>query len=91
MVIKPIKTESDYERALRRIEVLWDSTKASAESDELDVLATLIEAYEREHYPSSSRYRLLSGYFRSLLRRITPQTPHPRQKLGSAKATLFDS
>lgn len=51
MVIKPIKTESDYERALRRVEALWDSPKASAESDELDVLATLIEAYEREHYP----------------------------------------
>lgn len=51
MAIKPIKTESDYERALRRVEVLWDSPKGSAESDELDVLTTLIEAYERDHYP----------------------------------------
>jgi HTH-type transcriptional regulator/antitoxin HigA len=51
MAIKPIKTESDYERALRRVETLWDSPKGSAESDELDVLATLIEAYERDHYP----------------------------------------
>jgi HTH-type transcriptional regulator/antitoxin HigA len=51
MDIKPIRSESDYERALRRVEELWDSPKGSAESDELDILATLIEAYEQEHYP----------------------------------------
>ena len=51
MAIKPIRSEVDYERALRRVEALWDSREGSAESDELDVLATLIEAYEREHYP----------------------------------------
>jgi HTH-type transcriptional regulator / antitoxin HigA len=51
MDIKPIRTEADYERALRRVEKLWDSPKGSAGSDELDILATLIEAYEREHYP----------------------------------------
>jgi HTH-type transcriptional regulator / antitoxin HigA len=51
MEIRPIKEEADYERALRRVEELWDSPKGSTQSDELDVLATLIEAYEREHYP----------------------------------------
>src|SRR5271169_2067197 len=51
MDIKPIRGEADYERALRRVEELWNSPEGSAESDELDVLATLIEAYEREHYP----------------------------------------
>jgi HTH-type transcriptional regulator / antitoxin HigA len=51
MDIKPIRTESDYDRALRRVETLWDSPKGSAGSDELDILATLIEAYERQHYP----------------------------------------
>jgi HTH-type transcriptional regulator/antitoxin HigA len=51
MAIKPIRSEADYESALRRVEALWDSREGSAESDELDVLATLIEAYEREHYP----------------------------------------
>jgi HTH-type transcriptional regulator / antitoxin HigA len=51
MAIKPIRSEVDHERALRRVEALWDSREGSAESDELDVLATLIEAYEREHYP----------------------------------------
>jgi len=51
MNIKPIKNERDYEQALRRVKSLWKSPEGSAESDELDVLATLIEAYEREHFP----------------------------------------
>lgn len=51
MDIKPIRGAVDYERALRRVEELWASPEDSAESDELDVLATLIEAYERQHYP----------------------------------------
>lgn len=51
MDIRPIRGEADYERALQRVEELWDSVEGSAESDELDILATLIEAYEREHYP----------------------------------------
>jgi HTH-type transcriptional regulator / antitoxin HigA len=51
MEIKPIKEEVDYERALRRVEQLWASPKGSPESDELDVVVTLIDAYEKEHYP----------------------------------------
>ncbi|MGB8540609.1 MAG: transcriptional regulator [Candidatus Acidiferrales bacterium] len=51
MDIKRIRSEADYDRALRRVERLWDSPKNSARSDELDILATLIEAYERQHYP----------------------------------------
>jgi HTH-type transcriptional regulator/antitoxin HigA len=51
MNIKPIKNQRDYERALRRVESLWKSPEGSPEGDELDVLATLLEAYEREHYP----------------------------------------
>src|SRR5215471_15481503 len=51
MDIKPIRDERDYRRALRRVEELWDSPEGSAESDELDVVTTLIEAYERVHYP----------------------------------------
>jgi HTH-type transcriptional regulator/antitoxin HigA len=51
MDIKPIRGEAGYEQALRRVEELWDSPEGSPESDELDILTTLIEAYEREHYP----------------------------------------
>jgi HTH-type transcriptional regulator / antitoxin HigA len=51
MDIKPIRGEADYEWALRRVEELWNASEGSTESDELDILATLIETYEREHYP----------------------------------------
>lgn len=51
MEIRPIRNDADHEAALHRIEELWGAPPDSAESDELDVLATLTEAYEREHYP----------------------------------------
>jgi HTH-type transcriptional regulator/antitoxin HigA len=51
MVIKPIKTESDYAKALRRIEAVWGAAPGTSEGDELEVLVTLAEAYERQHYP----------------------------------------
>ena len=51
MEIRPIRDETDYDCALRRVQQLWDSPKGSPDGDELDVLVTLIEAYEREHYP----------------------------------------
>ncbi len=50
MKIKPIRNRQGYEVALRRVQFLWDFKDGSPEFDELDVLATLIEAYEREHY-----------------------------------------
>ena len=51
MEIKPIRTEADYEAALRRIEALWGAAQGTPEGDNLDVLATLVESYESEHYP----------------------------------------
>lgn len=51
MNIKPIKTRTDHKEALRRIEVLWDAEPETPEGEELDVLATLIAAYEETHYP----------------------------------------
>jgi HTH-type transcriptional regulator/antitoxin HigA len=49
--IRPIKTEADYDVALARAAELMDAGEGTPEADELDVLATLIEAYEDEHYP----------------------------------------
>ena len=51
MEIKPIKTEADYEAAMKEIEQLWGASYGSPEGDKLDVLVTLIEAYEEKHYP----------------------------------------
>ena len=49
--IKPIRSRRDYEAALSEIERLWGWKAGTPEGDRLDVLATLIEAYEVEHYP----------------------------------------
>ncbi len=51
MDIKPIRSEADYETALKTIDRLWDAAKGSPEADQLDVLVTLVEAYEEKHYP----------------------------------------
>jgi HTH-type transcriptional regulator / antitoxin HigA len=49
--IRPIRSEEDYEAALAEIEVLWGAEEGTPEGDRLDVLATLVDAYETEHYP----------------------------------------
>lgn len=51
MTVKPIKTETDYEKALERIDMLMDAEPGSERADELDVLVTLVEMYEHKHYP----------------------------------------
>ena len=54
MEIRPIRTEADYEAALTEIERLFDAKPNTPESDRLDVLTTLVEAYEMRHYPISA-------------------------------------
>lgn len=51
MDVRPIRTEDDYDAALARIEEIWDAEAGTPESDELDVLSVLVEAYEEEHHP----------------------------------------
>jgi HTH-type transcriptional regulator/antitoxin HigA len=49
--VKPIRSDADYEAALKEIERLWGAKLGSRDGDRLDVLATLIDAYEAEHFP----------------------------------------
>ncbi len=51
MKIKPIKTEKDYDKALERLEVIFDAEPNSKEGDEAEILSLLIENYENQHYP----------------------------------------
>jgi HTH-type transcriptional regulator/antitoxin HigA len=51
MPIRPIRNEKTYREALSRIETLMDSGAGTPDGDELEVLATLVEAYERQAYP----------------------------------------
>jgi HTH-type transcriptional regulator/antitoxin HigA len=51
MSIKPIKTKADYRAALKAIESLMSAKHNTPKGDRLDVLVTLVEAYERRHFP----------------------------------------
>ena len=51
MEIKPIKTKKDYRAALKEVESLMSAKIDTAEGDRLDILVTLVEAYERTHFP----------------------------------------
>ena len=51
MEIKPIKTDADYRAALKEIETLMMAETGSPQGEKLDVLVTLVEAYEQKHYP----------------------------------------
>ena len=51
MQVKPIRNKEDYSEALQRIEKLWGAAPSTAEGELLDVLITLVEAYEREQFP----------------------------------------
>ncbi len=49
--MKPIRTENNYEQALKRIEQLWEAEVGTPECDELEVLSMLVERYEEEKHP----------------------------------------
>lgn len=51
MNIRPVETEADYRETLREIETLMSADAGTEAGDRLDVLATLVEAYERTHVP----------------------------------------
>ena len=50
MDIRPIRTGTDHKHALVRIEELWDAAEGTPEYDELEILATLVHAYEEQHH-----------------------------------------
>src|SRR5690606_30306469 len=51
MKIKPIKSEHDYEKALERLEMIFDSPENTNKGDQADILSMLIDNYENQYYP----------------------------------------
>ena len=51
MKSEPIKTEHDYENALKRLKAIFDSKAGTKDGDELEIVGMLIERYENEHFP----------------------------------------
>lgn len=51
MELKPIRTENDYQLALKRLEQIFDASIGTPESDEADILGLMVDEYEKKHYP----------------------------------------
>src|SRR3970040_189216 len=73
MEIKPIKTKADYRAALKEIEALMSARAGSPEGERLDVLVTLVEAYEKKHYRFDLPDPVEAIKFRMEQKRMTPK------------------
>ncbi|MEO0849056.1 MAG: transcriptional regulator [Cyanobacteria bacterium J06648_1] len=73
MKLQPIKTESDYQDALVEIEKLFDVEPNSSECDRLDILTTLVEAYEQQHYPIEAPDAISAILYHLEARGLSPQ------------------
>ena len=51
MEIKPIRNKIDYEKALERLEIIFDAKRGTDEGDELEILSILIDNYENQNFP----------------------------------------
>lgn len=54
MDIRPIRTDEEHRAALAEIEALWGAAEGTPEGDRLDVLATLVDAYEERRWPTDA-------------------------------------
>jgi HTH-type transcriptional regulator / antitoxin HigA len=77
MDIKPIKTKADYQAVLKEIEGLMAAKANTPEGDRLDVLVTLVEAYERKHFPMDLPDAVEAIKFRLEQQGLTPKALEP--------------
>ena len=77
MDIKPIRTKADYRAALKAVESLMGAKARSPEGDRLDVLVTLIEGYERQHFPMDLPDAVVAIKFRMEQQGLTPKDLEP--------------
>ena len=93
MRIRPVKTEADYDEALAEIDRLMGARAGSAEGDKLEVLVTLVEAYEADHWPidppdpvDAIKFAMESrGLKRSDLERCLGSRPRVSEILGKKR------
>lgn len=77
MDIKPIRTKADYRAALKAVESLMDAKARTPRGDRLDVLVTLIEGYERQHFPMDLPDAVEAIKFRMEQQGLTPKDLEP--------------
>ena len=77
MHLKPIRTEADHRAAVAEIERLWGAPEGSLKGDRLDILATLVEAYENAHFPMD-----LPDPITAIKFRLEQQGAHQKSLIG---------
>ena len=77
MEIKPIRTRADYKAALKTVESLMNARAHTPEGDRLDVLVTLLEAYERKRFPMDLPDAVEAIKFRMEQQGLTPRDLEP--------------
>ncbi len=75
--LKPIKTEDDYDAAMIEVGRLWGAGTGTPEGDRLDVLATLIDAYETQHDPMDPPDPIVAIEFRMEQQGLTRKDLEP--------------
>jgi HTH-type transcriptional regulator / antitoxin HigA len=90
MEIKPIKNEDDYKETLREVERLFEAAPDTADGDRLDVLTTLLEVYEKNHYsiPSPDPVEAIKYWMES--RGITRQDLAPLMGSRARVSEIFN-
>jgi HTH-type transcriptional regulator/antitoxin HigA len=73
MTIKPIRTDEDLQAAFRRLEIIFQAEDGTPEADEMEILVTLIEAYENKHYPIAPPDPIEAIKFRMEQQGLTPR------------------
>ncbi len=77
MNIRPIRTKADHRWALKEVERLWDANPGTPDGDRVDVLVTLIEAYEEKHYPIAAPDPISAINFMLEQKRLTRRDLEP--------------
>ena len=77
MTVQPIRNDADLLAAMRRLEAVFQAPERTAEADERDVLVTLIEAYEREHFNFGPADPVEAIKFRMEQQGLTPRDLEP--------------
>ena len=73
MNIKPIRNDKDLRQAFMRLEAIYQAKPRTSEYDEMEILATLIEAYENKHYPMGPANPVEAIKFRMEQQGLTPR------------------
>lgn len=77
MNIKPIRSDDDLRAAFHRLELVFQAQAGTPQEDEMEILVTLIEAYERKHFPMTSADPVDAIKFRLEQQGLTPKDLEP--------------